>query len=258
VGPSTAVVGSPNEGAVGAELTRSLYGNQWEREMVTKASSYKRFSTSIMATGAALALLTQAAPSRAEDVSAKGKGIVGGGLLGAEVVTLVEAAAGVKPGWAYLVGAVIGAGGGAVAGSQIEKNSDSKISVYMLAGGMALVIPTTVAILQATSYKPPADYTEDRPAAGTPVPEPPRPHSPVPATTPGGGTTTSPGPSTLHYHWEPAKLKLPVGLLDLDEGAFQVAVPAIEVRPLYGLDELQKYGLEQKHELHVPVFSATF
>jgi hypothetical protein len=49
-----------------------------------------------------------------------------------------------------------------------------------------------------------------------------------------------------------------VGLLDLDEGAFQVAVPAIEVRPLYGLDELQKYGLEQKHELHVPVFSATF
>ena len=35
----------------------------------------------------------------------------------------------------------------------------------MLAGGMALVIPTTVAVLQATSYKPPEDYTEDRPAS---------------------------------------------------------------------------------------------
>jgi hypothetical protein len=228
--------------------------------MATRASSHKRFSTSIFAAGAALSLLTRTTPSHAEDVSPKGKGIVGGGLLGAEVITLVEAAAGVKPGWAYLVGAIIGAGGGAAAGAAIENKADSKISVYMLAGGMALIIPTTVAILQATSYKPPSDYTEDRPAAGTPVPEPPRPVQPVPATTPGGGTKTSPGPgpSSLHYHWEPARLKLPVGLLDLDEGAFQVAVPAIEVRSVYGLEELQKYGLEQKHELHIPVFSATF
>jgi hypothetical protein len=219
--------------------------------MTSKASSYQRVSTSIVAAGAALALLTQATPSRADEVPATGKGIVGGGLLGGEVVMLVEAAVSVKPGWAYLVGGLVGAGGGAVAGWQIEKNADSKVSLYMLAGGMALVIPTIVAVLQATSYKAPEDYTEDRPATGAPVPEPPR---PTPGATPAGG-----GPSTrLHYHWEPAKLKLPAGLLDVTEGAFKVAVPAIEIRPAYGLDELQRYGLEQKHELRVPVFSATF
>jgi hypothetical protein len=218
--------------------------------MVRKASSCTRFSSSVVAAGAALALLAQAAPLRAEDVSPKGKGIVGAGLLGAEVVTLVEAAVGVKSGWAYVVGGIVGAGGGAFAGSQIEKNADSKVSVYMLAGGMALIIPTMVAILQTTSYKAPEDYTEDRPAAGTPVPEPPRPTAPPPGA---GGP-----PSTLRYHWQPAKVKLPAGLVDIDEGSFRVAMPAIEVRPIYGIDELQKYGLEQKHELRVPVFSAAF
>ena len=53
-------------------------------------------------------------------------------------------------------------------------------------------------------------------------------------------------------------MKIPVGLVDLDEGAFKVAVPAVELRPVYRIDELQKYGLEQKHELRVPLFAATF
>ena len=218
--------------------------------MTRKASSYQRVSTSIVAAGAAFALLAQATPSYADEVSPTGKGVVGGGLLGAEVVMLVEAAIGVKSGWAYLIGGVVGAGGGAVGGWQIQKEADPKVSLYMLAGGMALVIPTTVAVLQATSYKAPEDYTEDRPAAGTPVPEPPGP------TTPGAAPT---GPQTrLRYHWQAPQLKVPVGLVDMDEGAFKVAVPAIEIRPVYGLSELRQYGLEQKHELRVPVFSATF
>jgi hypothetical protein len=221
--------------------------------MTRKASPYQHISTSIVAAGAALALLTQATPSLAEDVSPTGKGVVGGGLLGAEAVMLVEAAFGVKSGWAYLIGGVVGAGGGAVGGWQVQKNGDPKTSLYMLAGGMALVIPTTVAVLQATSYKAPEDYTEDHPASGAPVPEPPRPTTP-------GATPPTPGPQTrlLHYHWQAAELKVPVGLVDVDDGAFKVAVPAVEIRPVYGLSELQQYGLEQKHELRVPVFSATF
>jgi len=218
------------------------------------ASSYHRVSASIAAVAAAIALVSQTSPARADDVSPTGKGIVGGGLLGGEVVMLVEAAVGVKSGWAYLIGGVVGVGGGAVGGWQVEKNGSPKTSLYMLAGGMALVIPTTVAVLQATSYKAPEEYTEDRPATGAPVPEPPRPAAPP------GAAPAPQGPSTLylHYHWQPALVKLPAGLVDLDEGAFKVAVPAMEVRPVYALDELQKYGLEQKHELRVPVFSATF
>jgi hypothetical protein len=224
--------------------------------MIRKASSYSCFYSWAAGLGVAAALFTQSAPARADEVPATGKGITGGALLGGEVVMLVEAAFGTKPAWAYIVGGLVGAGGGAVGGWEIEQNADSKVSVYMLAGGMALVIPTMVAVLEATSYKPPEDYTEDKPAAGAPAPEPPRPTTP--ATTPGGASSAPTGPSTLHYHWQPAKLNLPPGLLDLDEGSFKVAVPAVEIRPVYRMDELQKYGLEQQHELRVPVFSATF
>ena len=207
--------------------------------MIRKASLYACFA------GVGLALFTHSPSARADEVPATGKGIAGGALLGAEVVLVGEAIAGVKPAWAYVVGGVVGAGGGAVGGYFIEKNANSKVSVYLLAGGMALMIPTIVAVLQATSYTPPDEYTEDRPAGGAPVPEPPRaqPPSTVPQT---------------HYHWQPAKQKLPGGLLDLDEGAVAVAVPEIELRPLYKQDELLKFGLEQQHELRVSVFSATF
>src|SRR5579859_1494648 len=54
--------------------------------------------------------------ARADNVSPSGKGITGGGLLGAEVVTIIESLVGVRAGWAYVVGAVVGAGGGAAGG----------------------------------------------------------------------------------------------------------------------------------------------
>jgi hypothetical protein len=221
--------------------------------MIRKASSYSCLSLGV---SAALLVLTQNAPAHADEINPTPKGIVGTGLLGGEVVMLGEAAFGVKAGWAYIIGGIVGAGGGALAGHYIETGADPKVSVYLLAGGMALIIPTTVAVLQATSYTPPEDYTEDKPASGAPVPEPPR---PAPGAPPGGASIPArTSPLVLHYHWQPAKLTLPIGLLDLDEGAFKVAMPAVEIRPVYQLDEMQKYGLEQKHELRVPVFSATF
>lgn len=191
--------------------------------------------------------MTQAAPSFADEVPATGKGIVGGALLGGEVVMLVEAAFGVKSGWVYILSGVLGAGAGGFGGSIIEKEADAKVSVYMLAGGMALVIPTTVAVLQATSYSPPEDYTEDKTSAPLPASEPPK-----------GAPVT--GPTSLNFHWKEgsAAKKVATGLVGLEEGGVKVAVPAVEVRPLYRPDELQKYGLEQKHELRVPVFTATF
>src|ERR1051326_3827956 len=48
--------------------------------------------------------------------SPAGKGIIGGALLGAESVMLVEAAAEVKPAWAYAVGGGLGAIGGGIGG----------------------------------------------------------------------------------------------------------------------------------------------
>jgi colicin import membrane protein len=47
--------------------------------------------------------------------------------------------------------------------------------MLMLAGGMALAIPTTVAVLSATAYEPPASYTQDRAPTDEPIAEPPQP-----------------------------------------------------------------------------------
>src|SRR5436190_13241911 len=95
----------------------------------------------------------QAAPSRATFTSPAGKGIIGGALLGAESVMLVEAAADTKPAWAYAVGGGLGAIGGGV-GGYFAQQGDPKISLYLLVGGMALALPTTVAVLSAAAYEP--------------------------------------------------------------------------------------------------------
>ncbi len=113
---------------------------------------------------------------------AAGKGVVGGSLLGAEIVLATEAAFKVQPGWAYAVGGLGGAVAGGVGGYFIERDASPKATMLILASGMALIIPTTVAVLSATAYEPPASYTQDRAPTDEPVAEPPQPSSaPTPA-----------------------------------------------------------------------------
>jgi hypothetical protein len=212
-----------------------------------------------VAVGAASLLLTAARPAHADDVPATGKGITGGALLGGEVVMLGEAAFGIKTGWAYLIGGVVGMGGGGYLGYLAEKNADSKVSLYMLAGGMALVIPTTVAALQATSYTPPEDYTEDRPPPpGTPVPEPVQPGTSPPKPAVPAGASAAPRMLSLHYHWSQPRLRITPGLVGATDDGLRLSLPAVEVRPLFSKAELAKYGVVQRQELRVALFSATF
>jgi hypothetical protein len=192
-------------------------------------------------------VLTQVAPAHAEEIDPSPKGIIGGGLLGAEVVMLGELPSheiglGVRH-WRHR-------GRAAVRWPAHQDGpTQSQVSTARWRNGLVIPHGGGAAPLPA----PPEDYTETG-ASGAPDPEPPRPGG----VTPGAAAPVQRSPLALRYHWEPAKLKLPTGLLDLDEGAFKVAMPAVEIRPLYRLDEMQKYGLEQKHELRVPVFSATF
>src|SRR6185295_3492421 len=97
-------------------------------QMVRKASSSSCLARWGIAAGAAAMLMTHAAPSSAEEIEATPKGIVGGALLGGEVVMLVEAAFGVKSGWVYILSGVAGAAGGGFVGSLIEKDADPKVS----------------------------------------------------------------------------------------------------------------------------------
>jgi hypothetical protein len=73
----------------------------------------------------------------------------------------VEAALDVKPAWAYIVGGLAGGVGGGVGGFFVEQGDppeSARVSMLLLAGGMVFAIPTTIAILSATAYEPPAEY----------------------------------------------------------------------------------------------------
>ncbi|MES1178797.1 MAG: hypothetical protein ABUL62_31025 [Myxococcales bacterium] len=249
-----------------------------------------RIQTSFLGTLTLAALTLASVSAHAEEVSTTGKGVVGGTLIGAEAVLATEAAFKVQPTWAYVVGGVAGGAAGGIGGYFIEQNAGAETTMLILAGGMALVIPTTVAVLSATAYEPPASYTQDRAPSDEPVAEPPAPStspsiSPASTTTsPSGTEVTAPPPVTapapapaaptpsgstapqhhraqqrlarrtlpLDYHLSPP------ALIGLSADALTLGVPAVELRGVYTRKEVAMYGVSQATEVRVPVLSFLF
>jgi hypothetical protein len=246
-----------------------------------------RIQSSFLATLtlASLSLATLSAHAETTQVSTTGKGVVGGTLLGAEVVLTAEAAFKVQPTWAYLVGGLGGGAAGGIGGYFIEKSASPRATLFMLAGGMALAIPVTVAVLSATAYEPPASYTQDRAPADEPVAEPPQPaNAPTPvapnSTTPSGTEVTPPAPvvtpppppastpaptGSLHRHKALAHRTLPLdyhlsppALIGVSAEALTLGVPAIELRDVYSRNEIAMFGVSQATEVRVPVLNFLF
>jgi hypothetical protein len=220
------------------------------------------FATALACGSAALV----GAPNRAEaqqatPVTPIPKGAVGGALLGGEVVCLTLAAVGVEKGWPYWVfggvGAVGGGIGGAVMDIQLNNNhSSAEPSLYLLAGGMVLVIPTLVASLNATAYHPPETETAEPLKGQEPAAEPPRP-------APGGAAPPTPSPTTRAPTTKQQRVAknmehLPISVIDMYKGHLGMGVPAVEVRPLYSQREVWQYGVQQGTEVKFPVFRAMF
>jgi hypothetical protein len=221
--------------------------------------------------------LAGTAHAEGSQVSAKGKGIVGGALLGGEAVMLTEAAAGTRPAWAYAVGGGLGAVAGGVGGFVAEHNNEAKLSTFLLVGGMVLVIPTTVAVLSASAYQP-TDYTEDRPSQDEPVAEPAAPSAapaaPAPAVPPPPAPAAEPAAPAAPAPATPApssksgdrvgppvaRGKQPVvpALLGINDGSVTLSVPAVEVRQMYTRTEIALYGVKQHTEVEVPVLNVAF
>ncbi|MBN2194168.1 MAG: hypothetical protein JW751_15230 [Polyangiaceae bacterium] len=183
------------------------------------------------------------------------------------MVMLSEALIGVKPAWAYIVGGVAGAAGGGVGGYYAEQQSSAKLSLYLLAGGMALAIPTTIAVLSRTAYEPPVEFTQDTPPADEPVAEPPQPSDTVdeapvePVPGPAEETRNSFRPTRtrrMARASRPVPLWRPPALLGLAPRGLVLSVPMVEVREVFSRRELYEYGVKQETELHVPVVSASF
>jgi hypothetical protein len=194
-----------------------------------------------------------------EDASGTAKGTVGGGLLGAELVLSIEAAVGVQNPWLYVVGGVVGAGGGAVGGYFIEQDASPRVSMLLLAGGLTLAIPTTVAVLSATAYEPPSDYLEDKPPPDEPIADPPQPTSPgappEAAPAPTGRAPTKRVPRTAVL--PPLRLT-PPAIVDLSPDMLALRVPALEIRNTFSRKELEMFGVHQATEFHVPVLNVVF
>jgi hypothetical protein len=117
-----------------------------------------------------LALLGSEGECHAQSTSTQttAKGIAGGALLGSEITLMTGAAFGLKPAWAYLVGGVAGGAAGAYAGYHIAHGNSSKPPAFMLAGGIALVMPTIISVLTATHYDP--EHQRQEPASDDPAP----------------------------------------------------------------------------------------
>jgi hypothetical protein len=98
-------------------------------------------------------------PVAPDPLSADFKGMIGLGLIGAELGFVVPALAGARDTWVYIVFPVLGAGGGAVAGYFLLEQGDGhpEAAVAVLTAGMALVIPALVVTLAATAYEPEAE-----------------------------------------------------------------------------------------------------
>ena len=206
-------------------------------------------------------LVTPSRDARADDVAPTGKGIVGGGLLGAEVVTITEALVGVRSGWAYLLGGVLGAGAGAVGGYFVEQNvTDGQVPMYMLAGGLALVIPAVVLSLDATRYRPEEGLTEDKVPTGPPA-EPGVPGGSVSGTVQGGATVgpaPTPAPAATPAP-APAPTPPPQSLFDVHQGMFRLGVPVPAIVPMFSALEARQYGLTKNDaELKMPVVHVSF
>lgn len=204
---------------------------------------------------AAALLSAPAQAASGAEASPTGKGIAGGALLGAEAVMLTEAAVGVRPAWAYIVGGGVGAIGGGVGGYFVE-GSSVELPFYMLLGGMALALPTTVAVLSTTAYEP-VNYTEDNPPADEPVADPAAPvASPPPIEKPTGRHDT---PQKRNDQRARAVLPAaPPAIIGLGDGALSFAVPAVEVRHVYTRTEIATFGVKDATEIRVPVLNVVF
>lgn len=219
------------------------------------AARRRRLSAWVALTAAAASVAVGMPEARAEGpVVGDGKGIVGGALLGAEVVTIPMGLAGVEAWWPYVVFGGVGAVGGALGGYAVEQaGPPAEAPLYMLAGGLALVIPALVVSLNATTF---SDYEDES------DPSVEQPSGPPPVVPPAEGGASfqiqSDASRTQKRAPRAPATRRAATLVGVDGGSVFVGVPGVEVRPLYSVEEQVRFGVAQSTEVRVPVFAAHF
>jgi len=233
---------------------------------------------------AGAALFTTEASAQTNPVTATGKGVTGGALLGAELGMMPQAIAGVDKWWTYAIGGGVGAVAGGVGGYFLETEvTSAQPSLFLLAGGMALVIPTVVLTLNATSYKleveegeivsedsatdvsePTVDAPTDAGPGDGPAPIAPPTGGPAdPGAAPAGPAPAGPAPqSRVKRMRAPGRAPITPALLSLDLGrrglSLRPGVPAVDVRPLYSPVEVAQFGVTPGTQVLIPAVAGRF
>jgi len=230
-----------------------------------------RTLTSLAALAGAMLTPLAAHAAGVAEASPTGKGIVGGALLGAELVMSGEAAFSVQPTWAYVVGGLAGGVGGGVGGYFVEQQGDPRGPMLMLAGGLAFAIPTVVLVLSTTAYQPPASYLQDQAPADEPVAEPPSPTeampppgapAPPPAAAPAPAPAdAAPAPTGRRYLPSSRRLSLklpPPALFGVKDARLALGVPNIAVFHAYTRTERMMFNAPDATEVRIPVLDVAF
>jgi len=205
--------------------------------------------------------------AKAEEVTPTAKGVIGGALLGSELVVFTEAIIGVRSPLAYGLGAGLGAVAGGLGGFGVEQAvTDGRAPVIMLAGGIALIVPALVVTLNAIAYQSNPDAKEDRAPTNMPPADPGKanqtpvvgvdasPAAPAPAPAPAGGAPSTP-PTQAPVA---ARAVPPPSLISLSASSFRLGVPVPEAHNAFSLQERRQFGVAQITELRLPVVNVTF
>jgi hypothetical protein len=216
--------------------------------------------------------------AHAQQASATGKGIAGGVLLGAEATIITEALFGVESPWIYWSSALGGAAAGGVGGYFVEANAAPRVSFYLLVSGMALVIPTTIFYVDATSARDlPFDSGADRFRGDELDADPPdnqddllskryRERSPHvrtssartnSANTNGARTTAA---RTSSARTTGARISaMPVGgLVGVSPVGFSLGVPDVECSSVFSKVEVAEFGARQETQFLIPLVRGLF
>lgn len=165
------------------------------------------------------------------------KGTIGGAMLGAEVVMLTESAFRLRPGWMYWAGG--GAGGllGGYLGYEISDDSSNRPPSFLLAGGIALIIPTIMGVLTATQYEPIGTIRQDLPGDSGD------------GSDADGDEPDTDEPDSMRADPEQPQARPPVPRLEL---------PTIGLAQAFSRDELARFRVRQAPELHVSLLRGVF
>jgi hypothetical protein len=215
-------------------------------------------------------------PSRlCSQVEPTPKGMIGLGLLGAEVgflvPALVQKAARTNEWWPYAVFPPLGAVGGVIGGYVLEQATPSQPepAVVFLAIAMAAIVPTTVAVLALTAYEPgegagssegdavEAPRYEDRTETDAIQVDTGEGEGEGELGGDGEGRNRGAESSALERRFDALMAGGP-GVLRWDGRRLLLAAPILRRMPTFSRREIESFHLPPTSDIEIPIVSATF